>query len=538
MTTCGEFLVQSLEQYGIDTVFGIPGVHTIELYRGLPGSAIRHITPRHEQGAGFMADGYARVSGKPAACFVVTGPGITNTLTAMGQAYADSIPMLVVSTVNRRSEMGMQEGRLHELPDQQAMVAGVSAFSHTVMSPDKLPHVLAHAFAVFRSERPRPVHIQLPLDVITMSADHVQISCPELPRRPAPAPECVERAAHYLQGAKRPLLLIGGGSVDAHAEVRRLVDDFGIPVANTINAKGIMPPRHPLCIGSYMSFDFARQYLAEADVVLAVGTELGETDYDVLFNDDFRIPGRLLRVDIDFGQFSRNQHCDVALYGDSALALQVLLAEIEANGLNIEPDWHQRTQELRSRIAHENSKDEALACHQSLFSVIDDVIKQPIIVGDSTQPVYTSNLFYEPLAPRCFFNSSTGYGTLGYAPPAAIGAAIAANDRSVVAVVGDGGLQFSIAELATAVELGVPVIFLLWNNQGYGEIKKCMLNHDIEPIGVDIHTPDFARLAEGFGLRHYRADSLQQFSDALQNAVSSAKPAVIEIHEVNFQETR
>ena len=151
MTTCGEFLVKQLHAWGVDTVFGIPGVHTIELYRGLPGSGIRHVTPRHEQGAGFMADGYARVSGKPGVCFIITGPGMTNIATAMGQAYADSIPMLVISSVNERARLGRGNGYLHELPDQRALVAGVADFSHTLMSVDELPEVLARAFAVFLS---------------------------------------------------------------------------------------------------------------------------------------------------------------------------------------------------------------------------------------------------------------------------------------------------------------------------------------------------------------------------------------------------
>ena len=174
MTTCGELLVGLLEAYGIDTVFGIPGVHTVELYRGLPDTGLRHITPRHEQGAGFMADGYARACGRPAACFIITGPGLTNIATALGQAYADSVPALVISSVNNSHELGLGEGRLHELPSQRNLMAGLTAFSHTLLRPDELPEVLARAFGVFHGARPRPVHIELPLDVITAPADHVR----------------------------------------------------------------------------------------------------------------------------------------------------------------------------------------------------------------------------------------------------------------------------------------------------------------------------------------------------------------------------
>lgn len=178
MATCGEVLVNLLEGYGVDHVFGIPGVHTVELYRGLAGSSIRHITPRHEQGAGFMADGYARTRGKPGVCFIITGPGMTNITTAMGQAYADSIPMLVISSVQSRDQLGGGRGKLHELPNQSALVSGVAAFSHTLMSAADLPQVLARAFAVFESARPRPVHIEIPLDVLVEPADFL------LPGRP------------------------------------------------------------------------------------------------------------------------------------------------------------------------------------------------------------------------------------------------------------------------------------------------------------------------------------------------------------------
>ncbi|MGH8435155.1 MAG: thiamine pyrophosphate-binding protein, partial [Pseudomonas sp.] len=178
MATCGEVLVRLLERYGVEQVFGIPGVHTVELYRGLARSSINHVTPRHEQGAGFMADGYARTSGKPGVCFIITGPGMTNIATAMAQAYADSIPMLVISSVQARSQLGGGRGKLHELPSQSNLVAGFSAFSHCLMSAAELPAVLARAFAVFQAARPRPVHIEIPLDVLVEEADALLASQP------------------------------------------------------------------------------------------------------------------------------------------------------------------------------------------------------------------------------------------------------------------------------------------------------------------------------------------------------------------------
>ncbi|MGB8713347.1 MAG: thiamine pyrophosphate-binding protein, partial [Onishia taeanensis] len=212
--TCAELLIALLrDRYGADTVFGIPGVHTVELYRGLADSGLRHVTPRHEQGAGFMADGYARATGKPGVCFIITGPGMTNIATAMGQALADSVPMLVISSVNRRDTLGRGQGRLHELPSQQQLLAGVARFSHTLLDPAALPEVLARAFAVFEGMRPGPVHIEIPIDLFDAQvAVPTQWSAPTI-HRPAPDPAGLATAATWLHKAERPLVLLGGGCV-------------------------------------------------------------------------------------------------------------------------------------------------------------------------------------------------------------------------------------------------------------------------------------------------------------------------------------
>ena len=317
MATCGEVLVKLLEDYGVEQVFGIPGVHTVELYRGLARSSINHVTPRHEQGAGFMADGYARTSGKPGVCFIITGPGMTNITTAMGQAYADSIPMLVISSVQSRSQLGGGRGKLHELPNQGALVAGVAAFSHTLMSAAELPAVLARAFALFQAGRPRPVHIEIPLDVLVEDADALLSSQPVSIARAGAAPSAVARMSELLANAKRPLILAGGGAIDAAAELTELAELLDAPVALTINAKGLLPSTHPLLIGSTQSLVATRELVADADVVLAIGTELAETDYDVTFAGGFEIPGKLLRIDIDADQTVRNYPPHVALVADS-----------------------------------------------------------------------------------------------------------------------------------------------------------------------------------------------------------------------------
>lgn len=536
MATCGEVLVKLLEGYGVDHVFGIPGVHTVELYRGLARSSIRHITPRHEQGAGFMADGYARTRGKPGVCFIITGPGMTNITTAMGQAYADSIPMLVISSVQSRNQLGGGRGKLHELPNQGGLVAGVAAFSHTLMSADDLPMVLARAFAVFDGARPRPVHIEIPLDVLVEDADHLLASTPVRIARAGAAPAPVAQMAALLAGARRPLILAGGGAIDASAALTRLAEYLQAPVALTINAKGVLPASHPLQIGSTQSLVATRALVAEADVVLAIGTELAETDYDVTFKGGFEIPGRLLRIDIDPDQTVRNYPPEVALVADATVATQALLVALAEQPAPVRGcDWGaSRAARLREVLL----ADWDLPMHSQtrMLKTLVDTLPGVILVGDSTQPVYTGNLTLDMDQPRRWFNASTGYGTLGYALPAAMGAwlgsAEAIADRApVVCLIGDGGLQFTLPELASATEAQVPLIVLLWNNQGYEEIKKYMVNRAIEPVGVDIHTPDFIGVAKALGCAAEAVGSVEQLREALRQACDRKGPSLIEIDQ-------
>jgi len=541
MATCGEVLVKLLEGYGVDHVFGIPGVHTVELYRGLAGSTIRHITPRHEQGAGFMADGYARTRGVPGVCFIITGPGMTNITTAMGQAYADSIPMLVISSVQSRNALGGGRGKLHELPDQRGLVAGVSAFSQTLMSADDLPQVLARAFAVFDGARPRPVHIEIPLDVLVEPADHLLPGRPIRVSRAAAAPTTVAQMATRLAQAQRPLILAGGGALAAGAALAALAEHLQAPVALTINAKGLVPADHPLQIGSTQSLPVTRELIGEADVVLAIGTELAETDYDVTFQGGFKIPGSLLRIDIDPDQTVRNYLPELALVADAEQAAQALLAAVQQQpAAQRQASWGTaRAARLRQALAA--SWDQPSLSQTRLLKTLLQTLPEVVLVGDSTQPVYTGNLTLDMPAPRRWFNASTGYGTLGYALPAAMGAwlgssAVIKQRAPVVCLIGDGGLQFTLPELASAVEAQVPLIVLLWNNHGYEEIKKYMLNRDIKPVGVDIHTPDFIAVAQGLGAAAEQVNDVAQLQTALARAVERNKPTLLQVDQAQWQQ--
>ncbi|HAA41887.1 MAG TPA: hypothetical protein DCE36_17595, partial [Pseudomonas sp.] len=423
-------------------------------------------------------------------------------------------------------------GKLHALPNQGALMAGVAAFSHTLMSAAELPAVLARAFALFQAGRPRPVHIEIPLDVLVENADALLGSQPVSIARAGAAPAAVKQMSQLLAAAKRPLILAGGGAIEAAAELTRLAEALGAPVALTINAKGMLPSEHPLLIGSTQSLVATRALVAEADVVLAIGTELAETDYDVTFAGGFEIPGALLRIDIDPDQTVRNYPPHLALVADAQIAADALLTELNRTPLAPRhTDWGaQRVARLWAELVP--TWDAATRAQTLFLNTVLEALPGAVLVGDSTQPVYSGNLTLNLDHPRRWFNSSTGYGTLGYALPAAIGAWLGRGDgQPVVCLIGDGGLQFTLPELASAVEARTPIIVLLWNNQGYEEIKKYMLNRAIEPVGVDIYTPDFIGVAKALGSAADSAHSVAQLRNALRDAADRPGPTLIEIDQ-------
>jgi acetolactate synthase-1/2/3 large subunit len=516
------YLTKLLQAYGVDRVFGIPGVHTVELYRGLQGSSITHVTPRHEQGAGFMADGYARATGKPGVCFIITGPGMTNIATAMGQAFGDSVPMLVISTVNAHGRMGSGDGWLHELPDQQALVQGVAAFSTTVNTPEELAPALARAFAIFDSARPRPVHIELPINVMLASAGHLVV--PDTAARlsrPAGDAASLAAAAKLLSGAKTPLILAGGGAVQAASSVRALAEALDAPVAMTTNGRGILPPDHALGVHLSASMLATRSLVEASDVVLAIGTEFGPTDYDMYEDGFFTIPGKLIRIDIDPMQIMRTRPPEIGIVGDCMHCAERLLALVSKGRRN----GAERAGAVAALVSRDLSP--SMLGDLWLLNRVRDLLPRALIVGDSTQLVYAGNSGFAAATPGSYFNSATGYGTLGYGLPAGIGAKLGCPERPVVVLAGDGGVQFSIAELASAVEAKAPVILLLHDNKGYGEIKSYMVSQNIPPLGVDLHTPDFVAIGLAYGWHAEQVSTVLQLEQAISAAADRQTPSML-----------
>ncbi|MBS3652132.1 5-guanidino-2-oxopentanoate decarboxylase [Pseudaminobacter sp. 19-2017] len=529
MRSLGKYLVEILEANGVDFVFGIPGVHTVDLYRGLEKSSIRHVTPRHEQGAGFMADGYARVTGKPGVCFIITGPGMTNIATAMGQAYGDSIPMLVISSVNSPGEIGSGRGHLHELKDQRALIRGVSAFSHTILDVREIEPVLARAFALFSAGRPRPVHIEIPVALLNADASAMPPAGRfSLPPPPGPPADAVKEIATRLAGARRPLIVAGGGALRAAGAIRSLAERLGAPVLMTVNARGVFPGDHPLAVPLTGESDPVIEFLKGADATLALGTEFGPTDFADALPATARLPGWLARADLDAEQLMRGLLADLPLLADARLTAEAVLAAMPAG----EPGGVGARTAQAARQEVEAAMNPVLSAGLRMLDMLAETFPDAIVAGDSTQPVYAGCTAFGAPQPGGFFCSATGFGTLGYALPAAIGAALGAPDRPVFGLIGDGGLQFTIGEMASATEAGTCVRLILWNNAGYSEIKKYMTDAGVAPLGVDIHTPNFEPIAKGFGWRYSKVANMSEFAAALASPGKGNE--VIEIDETSF----
>jgi 5-guanidino-2-oxopentanoate decarboxylase len=529
--TCGEALMQLLEAYGVTTVFGIPGEHTLELYRGIEGSNVRAVTPRNEQGASFMADGYARVSGKPGVCTIITGPGVTNAATGIGQAYADSVPMLVISSANDTPSLGKGWGRLHETTDLCAITRPITAFSTMVYDPAEIPELVAQAFTVFFSRRPRPVHLAIPIDVMEMHVEE-EWRVREIPLLPVPNPSSITAAADLLDSASRPLIMVGGGAQDAGNTVAELANILAAGVIASNAGKGVVPDSSPLSLGGGIISPSVQAYLGSADVVLAIGTEMAEADS---FIYDLPVNGKVIRVDIDPARFNDVFPATVAVQGDAGAACRQLLAEMKSRDSRVEsrhgalPDRYAELEKVRTIQRSEFTPVERQ--HITLLNVLREVLPEDgVVMGDIAQVVYTGTAAMPAELPRTWFYPA-GFGTLGCALPDAIGAKIAIPELKVVALVGDGGFMFTVNELATAVEEALSIPVIIWHNHSYAMIRDGMVKRGIPQIGVNPRAPDFVKLADAFGCPGIQVGDEASFRQALLDAFDYQGPTIIVVEE-------
>ena len=490
MSTVAQQLVGWLKSMGVDVIFGIPGVHTIELYRALPQSGIRHITPRNEAGAGFMADGYARVSGRFGVALVITGPGLTNILTPMAQARADSVPMLVISGVNRRDTLGKGLGYLHELPDQLSLSAALGPAFH-LDRPADLPALIQQAERALTTGRGTPVHIQIPLDLMAAEAPPFTA----LSADAKAAPTGIAQVNRLLSDGTAPVILAGGGCRRAGPALQALAERLGAPVILTTNARGLLHD-HPLAVPASPSLAPVRDLIRSADPLIVLGSELGPTDCDMYADGDFPPTQGMIRVDIDAAQLDRHPAA-LTLQGDVATILPLLTRDNPAAG---GPDRAAATRQA-ARAALPDGYEAEVALLERLRHACPDAI----MVGDSTQIVYAGNLYYDHDRAGGWFNAATGYGALGYATGAAVGAAMAAPKTRILCLIGDGGLMFAPGELLTAVEENLDITFIVLNNHGFGEIAEAMRAAGSDVLGCTPRPPDMEAFARACGLPYSRA---------------------------------
>ncbi len=518
----GQALVALLKDYGVDTIFGIPGVHNNELYRGLLNSGMHHVLPRHEQGAGFMADGYARATGKPGVCFTITGPGLTNIMTPLGQAYSDSVPMLVISSALDVKDLGQGRGRLHEIQDQRAAAATVTGMAATAYAPEDVPELLAKAFAGFRTTRPRPAYIEIPIDVLSAEATG-NWSAGATGAVPYPDPAAIARAAQLLAGAERPLIIAGGGAVGAAQGLRAITDRLSAIVMPTVAGKGVVPDDHALSVGAIMARGHAKKFISNADVILAVGTELAETDF---WEEWIPIKGKLIRIDIDSDKLADRYGGDVAIAADAGVAVDALLAALPEGGGKSKLGAEDAAA-LKQKLEDTEEPDRTIK-RKVLAALREGLPDETVLVTDMTTLAYAGNEMFPVAEPRRWMHPN-GYGTLGYALPAAIGAKLGAGDAPVVAVAGDYGFQYTLNELAVATELKQSLTVVLWNSAGLQAIMDDMDRKEIGHIATNPVNPDFAKLAGAYGFGYQLADSFEDVTRAVREAVAAGGPQFVEI---------
>jgi len=526
--TVGRYVVETLAANGINTVFGIPGVHNIELYRGLELARVRHVLVRHEQNAVFAADGYARASGQPAAAFVISGPGVSNALTALAQAWSDSVPVLLVASAPARPSLGRGWGVLHELPDQRALVTGVTAFAGSARSDTELRGQLRAAFAALRSARPRPAYVDIPLDLLGEPTGLRPEVFAAAPAVPAPPRQALDEAQRLLAEAQRPLFIAGGGSRTAGAALRQLVESLDTYLVTTVAGKGVVAESHPANLGVSLPYAPTQELAAAADVVVAAGTELSETD--IYTTARLPLKGRLVRIDVDEQKLRDHYAAPLTLQGDAGAALQRL-----AQGAARRSGWRTVAGDgaaHRARIEAQRaaSTRPALAVLQALR---ESLPADGVVFSDMTQIAYLGNYAFPAERPGVWFHPC-GYGALGYALPAAIGARVAQPQRPIVALAGDFGAQFTLQDLMTAVELDLTLPFIVWNNNALGQIRDDMRAAGIAPIGVVARNPDFVALAHACGAAGARLRDAASLAAALRDALARSGPTLLEVDATDF----
>jgi thiamine pyrophosphate-dependent acetolactate synthase large subunit-like protein len=522
--TGAHILVESLLEEGVRLVFGIPGVGTLPVYDAfLDHPELRHIEVRHEQSAVFMADGYSRASSEIGVAFTSNGPGALNTITAMATAHNDSVPLLHVVSENPAEVRRKGKGHFHDISDQFAAFRPVSGFTSQVSLSDEIPTAVNSAFFALRNRRPRPALLEIANEAFNTMSD-VRIP-PAAERRDLPVDQrSLEQAAEIIGSASRPLIWAGGGVATRSASLAlvALAERLGAPVITTQKGKGAMPSDHPLHLGNWANEQPVRELISSCDVMVAVGTRFS---YFPTGGWSLRLPDRIVQIDIDPAEIGRNYRVEAGVVGDSALAMTGILSGLDR--LNHEPlPWRDK------EVARTLTRITEVVGTPIELDVLDQIRTvlpaESLVFNDPTTIAFWARSHWQTDRPRTWFVPS-GFGTLGFALPAAIGAKLARPDTPSIALIGDAGVMFTIQDLMTAVQEQVPAIVVVFNDEGYGVERRHQDHLYGRRSGVDIRPPDFVALAEAFGATGIKVEDLSAVGKTVASVLDAKGPTLIEV---------
>ncbi len=514
-----EVTIKTMVANGIDTLYCLPGVQNDDFFDALvrSGAPMRPVHTRHEQATAYMALGAALSTGKPQAYCVVPGPGFLNTTAPLATAQSLGAPVLAVSGQIYEQFIGKGIGFLHEIPDQLGIMRTLTKWAGHIEGPQDAAAKSRTAFEELLSGVPGPVGLECGWNMWKRSAEVAFDDTPVARRTPALDLDAIKAAAKLLAGAKRPIILVGGGAQDASAELTRLVERIQAPVIAYRTGQGAIDSRNPFS----HRFPAGHALWKDVDVVIGIGTRLQHVlDWG---RDDAM---KIIHIDIDASRIGRTCTPDVAIVGDAADAMAALLDELDRTGSKPAS----RTDEMQALRAQMDGEFARLAPQKAWIDAIRaELPEDGILIEELTQISYASRLLWPTYRPRTYL--STGYqGTLGWGYPTALGAKCANPDRAVVAVHGDGGFMFGVQEMATAVRHNIGVIALVFNDNAYGNVKRIQqTNYAGRTVASDLTNPDFVKLAESFGMRSQRVTTPQALRPALKAAIKANAPALIEI---------
>ncbi|HVW32560.1 MAG TPA: thiamine pyrophosphate-binding protein [Acidimicrobiia bacterium] len=543
-----DLVIDSLEALGVEVLFGIVSVHNLPILDALRRrESIRFVTVRHEQAAVHAADAYARVSGRLGVALVSTGPGTANAVPGLYEAAFASSPVLLLTGQVDSAQYGRGIGFLHEAEQQVPMLRTVARRVESVRRTDDIGDTVLRTAADCLTGRPMPGAVEIPIDLQYGPATAAGPAARPAVAPVAPAPRRLDQAAEALRGGARPLIWAGGGVVRAGAgpALVALAEALGAPVVTSLPGRGAIPEDHPLALGPLSPFPEVAAVLADAEPLLAVGTRF--TWFDTM-NPPLRLPANTIHIDVDPAVIGRSQPAALAVPGDAGLALEGLLARLQPPGSVDEPPPPAGTgvpfppysgkgtpvggfadrAVAAGRAARAAGRQAIGADPAAIMEAIRASLPRPsAVVCDSTVPAYTWGNRLLPVYEPGSFVHPTG-GAIGPGLPFALGAALGRPGPAVL-IAGDGGFMFHIAELATLAEQQLPVIACVFDDGGFGVLRGVQDQHFRGRIGVDLHTPDFVRVAVGMGVPAARVDSAGAFAEAFAKALAAGGPALISV---------